>query len=64
MNKKQWKAVYDFCEENGFERPSELLQDLKMKGVVDKQDTMDDLVYYPHGSSYDDMYNWLQENAL
>ena len=63
MNKKQWKAVYDFCEACGYERPSELLQDLKMQGVVGKSETIDDLSNYPNGNTYEDMLAWLRENC-
>lgn len=63
MNKKQWKAVYDYCEAAGYERPSELLQELKMQGVLDRNDTLDDLSSYPNGNGYDDMLNWLRENG-
>lgn len=62
MNKKQWKAVSDFCKEYGYDRPSDLLQDLKAQGVVDRRDTLDDLGGYPNDDSYDAMKAWLEEN--
>ena len=61
MNKKQWKAIYDFCEAYGYQRPSELLQDLKIVGIIDKRETLDDLGEYPNGDTYEDMINWLKE---
>lgn len=61
MNKKQWKAVYDYCNENGYDRPSELLRDLKAQGVVDRNDTLDNLGEYPNDDSYDSMKEWLEE---
>ena len=63
MNKHQWKAVYHFCEDNGYERPSELLNDLKNKGVVHRRETFDDLANYPKDGTYDSMIEWLQENV-
>lgn len=63
MNKKQWKAVYDYCDENGYESPRELLQELKGFGVIDRRDTLDDLGEYPQDGSYDKMKEWLEESV-
>lgn len=61
MNKKQWKAVYDFCEEEGYESPHELLRELKGCGLIDARDTLDDLGYYPQDETYEGMKEWLYE---
>ena len=63
MNKKQWKAVYDYCDENGYESPRELLQELKGCGVIDRSDTLDDLGEYPQDETYKGMLKWLEENV-
>ena len=63
MNKKQWKAVIDYCRDFGYESARELLQELKGCGVVDGRDTLDDLGEYPDNDSYDAMYKWLGENV-
>lgn len=64
MNKNQWKAVYHFCEDNGFERPSELFSYLAGRGVVGKRERVEDLGNYPKEDTYDAMKIWLLENAL
>ena len=63
MNKKQWKAVYDYCDENGYEGPRELLQELKGCGVINRSDTLDDLGEYPQDETYNGMLKWLEESV-
>lgn len=62
MNKKQWKAVADFCAEYGYETTKDLLIELKGCGIVDGRDTLNDLGEYPNDDTYDGMMKWLQES--
>jgi hypothetical protein len=59
MNKKQWKAIYDYCEEEGYDTPNELLRELKACGVVDSRSNLEDLGEYPQDTSYESMMEWL-----
>ena len=64
MNKQQWKAIYDFCNEYGYDDPLEVLKDLRKKQVVDKYDGWNEIdLAYPV-LSYDGMINFLTENLL
>lgn len=62
MNKAQWKAIYDFCEDYGYYNPSEILQSLKSNGVLNFRDTMEDLARLPINSTYEAMIDFLNEN--
>ena len=64
MNKKQWKAVYDYCNDNGYDKPNDLLFELKAFGIVERDATLDDLARYPKDGSYDSMIEWLDEVLL
>ena len=62
MNKAQWKAIYDFCKDNGYYDPSEVLQTLKAMGVVGSRDGFPDLARYPKNGTYEAMIDFLTEN--
>lgn len=62
MNKAQWKAIYDFCEENGYYDKNEVLQALKGNGTINYRDTFDDLARYPKNGTYEAMIDFLNEN--
>lgn len=64
MNKKQWKAIYDYCADVGYSNASELLEALKKQGIIEERETFQDLVYYPSGNTYEAMMDWLLENLL
>ena len=64
MTKAQWRAIYDFCKENAYERPSEVLQTLKMEGAISRTDTLDDLCDYDESGTYDGMMKFLTESLL
>jgi len=63
MTKAQWKAVYDFCNQYGFETPHELLKHLKRNGSVDIYDKLENLGEYAIGESYDGMMEFLDVNT-
>lgn len=63
MTKAQWKAIYDFCEDNGFYNPHELLIHLKRQGSVDRKDALEDLGEYPENKTYDGMIKFLSEEV-
>ena len=62
MNKAQWKAIYDFCKDNGYYDPSEVLQTLKAMGVIGSRDGFPDLARYPKNGTYEAMIDFLNEN--
>ena len=62
MTKAQWKALYDYCDENGISKYN-LLKDLKEHGSVDRRASLEDLGDYAEGLDYDGMKQWL-ENEL
>lgn len=59
MNKAQWKALHDYCEDNCYKNSGELLYDLKRRGVVSPMTTVQELSEYVDGNTYDDMYEFL-----
>lgn len=62
MNEEQWKAIYDFATEYGYEGPMEILKALRKKQVIDKYDGWIEIdLYYPV-FSYDGMMKFLTEN--
>jgi len=61
MTKAQWKAIYDYCEENGYGKPYELLTELKAINAVDRQASVEDLGDYADGYDYNGMKEFLQE---
>ena len=61
MTKSQWKAIYDYCENNFYVNPYELLKELKEVGAVDRQAEVVDLSDYADGESYDGMIRFLTE---
>lgn len=64
MNKQQWKAIYDFCNEYGYDDPLEVLKDLRKKQVIDKYDGWYEIdLAYPV-FTYEGMTNFLTENLL
>ena len=60
MNKEQWRAVYAYCEEEGYERPSDMLASFKMWGIVDERATMEDLAESVNGDGYNTMLEFLR----
>ena len=61
MNKAQWAAIYNFCEDMGYTR-KELLEELKANGAVEQNARLEDLGYYADGTDYDDMVKFLTDN--
>ena len=59
MTKAQWKAIYDYCKENGYAKPNELLSELKSVNAVDRQASVEDLGDYADGYEYDGMMDYL-----
>lgn len=59
MTKAQWKAIYDYCEDNGYKNPRELLTALKAANSVDKAASVEELDLYVEGTGYDDMQAFL-----
>lgn len=62
MNKAEWKAVCDYCEENMMSR-YELMQTLQGNGAVARDDNLEDLGRYVRNHTYDDMMSFLNENV-
>lgn len=63
MNKAQWAALNDFCEENYCTR-YDVLKALKANGTVDHSTKLKELGRYADGNSYEDMYNFLGDNLI
>ena len=63
MTKAQYKAVKDFCEDNGC-TVKELLGVLKENGSIDRNTTTKDLGEYAGGSNYESMLKFLEANVL
>ena len=59
MDKVQWRAIYDFCDEVGF-TPNQLLTVLKELGVVDRGLRVNELDRYPKDKSYKAMIEFLR----
>lgn len=64
MNKEQWKAVYDFCEENFFERPSDLLEVLRENGTIPNNSNLKDFGDYDESGTYKGMMKFLKANII
>ena len=62
MTKVQWRAIYDYCDEYGFDSLNDLLAVLRANGTVERDTTLSELGYYVNGKTYDDMYLFLEEN--
>ena len=62
MTKEQWRAVYDYCAEYGYDEPKDLLADLKANGTVDDSTSLKNLGEFVSGKTYDDMFEFLGEN--
>lgn len=62
MNKAQWKAIYDFCEDNGCYCASDLLKALKSNGTLNFRDTFEDLARLPKNNTYEAMIDFLNES--
>ena len=64
MNNQQWKAIYDFAKEYGYDSPTEILKDLRKKQVIDKYDGWNEIdLSYPV-YTYEGMTNFLTQNLL
>lgn len=62
MEKEQWRAIYQFCEEVGGITPGQLVSQLKELKVVDKDVTPKTLDRYCKSNSYKEMLNFLRES--
>lgn len=58
MNKAQWKAIYDFCEDYGRYCASDLLKALKSNGTLNFRDTLEDLARLPKNNTYEAMIDF------
>ena len=61
MTKAQFKAVYDYCDAIGCS-VRELLQELKVCGVIEHDDKLEDLGEYVTGKDYETMLKFLEVN--
>jgi hypothetical protein len=61
MNKAEWAAVYDYCNEYACTR-AELLKELKTNGTIRREDSIEDLGEYVRQHTYDDMIRFLEES--
>lgn len=64
MTKEQWKAIYDFANEYGYDSPTEVLKDLRRKQVIDRYDGWSEIdLAYPV-FTYDGMKKFLTESLM
>ena len=61
MNKAQWKAIHDIAEIYGCSN-TDIIEELKANGTVDRDTKLEELYRYVTGTSYDDMFNFLEEH--
>jgi hypothetical protein len=62
MKLEQYKAITDYCKENGYKTKEELLTELKKSGVLDEMSPLEDLAEQVADETYETMYNYLVEN--
>ena len=62
MEKTQWKALYDFCNEIGGITPDQLVLQLKEIGSIDKDVTPKTLDKYCKDTSYNGMMAFLRSS--
>lgn len=60
LSKAQWRAIYQYCEDNGYERPSALLKDLKDQGAISRQADIHSIADKPKSRSFKAMMNFLK----
>jgi hypothetical protein len=61
MKLEQYKAIVDFCKENGFTQET-FLNDLREWGDLDENSPIEDLAECVQDETYETMYNYLVEN--
>ena len=61
MKLEQYKAIVDYCKENGYANKEELLAELKKSGVLDERSPLEDLAEAVADDTYETMYNYLVE---
>ena len=61
MTKAQWKAIYDYCNENSISR-YDMLKELKANGTVSHDTILEELDEYTDGDTYDAMIKFLEDN--
>lgn len=61
MKLEQYKAITDYCKENGYKTKEELLAELKKSGVLDENSPLEDLAECVKDDTYETMYNYLVE---
>ena len=61
MKLEQYKAIVDYCKENGYANKEELLEELKRCGVLDERSPLEDLAEAVDDETYGTMYNYLVE---
>ena len=59
LSKAQWREIYQYCEDNGYERPSALLKDLKDQGAISRQADIHSIATKPKSRSFKAMMNFL-----
>lgn len=62
MKLEQYKAIVDFCKENGYGSQESLLRDLREWGDLDENSPIEDLAECVQDETYETMYNYLVEN--
>lgn len=61
MKLEQYKAIVDFCKENGFTQDT-FLNDLRAWGDLKENSPIEDLAECVQDETYETMYKYLMEN--
>lgn len=63
MNTEQWRAIYAYCEEEGYERPSDMFEHFKKWGLVSEESKIEDLATMVNGDGYNTMIRFLRRRG-
>ena len=59
MKLEQYKAIVDYCKENGYGSKNELLKELHSRGVIPKNSPIEVLATKVKDETYKTMYDYL-----
>lgn len=60
MTLEQYKAIVDYCKEEGYPNKESLVRQLKEWGLLDERSSLEDLAECVNDGSYETMYNYLK----
>lgn len=60
MKLEQYKAITDYCNEEGYTSKEAFVSQLKEWGLLDERSSIEDLASAVSEDTYDTMYNYLK----